>query len=420
MKEYLLDQTKKFGDRFGLDLPYFLGNGFWVVCRQMVGALSSLSVSVALAHLASQDVFGQYQFIFSVLSIVAILALPGLNTSLLQSVSRGNDGDYAVSVRKSFLWSIIGVPILAIIGLCYYVYSNQSIGIGFLVASIFFPFFYSLNLWDGFLQAKKLFRLTSIFSMFQSISSALLLLATTYYFHASLSIMIFTYLAIHVLFNVFFIYKSLHHAENSKKDDSTIPFGLFLTKLSILGTIASNLDRVIIGMFISMETLSVYAVGTLFVIQVFELVKAFLSTVAPKIANNTLVSRRNYLIVALLSALAIPFLIFGVWFILNNFYPLQFSVALQFFIVGIIFLPFYSLSVLYNFQIIFLRNKKIIAWSAIIFHSLRIALMPLFAGIFGVWGLALLVGFQHLLFLVVAFLLKTYFGRLSTGEVEEQ
>jgi O-antigen/teichoic acid export membrane protein len=338
---------------------------------------------------------------------VAIFALPGMNTALLQSVAQGNEGDYLMAARTSFLWGLVGVPVLAILGIFYYV-DHPSISLGFFVAAIFFPFFYPLNLWDGFFQAKKLFRFSAVFSVFQSLTSTVSLVVAIYFFKASLGGMLMAYMAPFAILNILFFYKSLSLVSNDKRDNETISFGYFISKLSLLGVVASNLDKVVIGAFISMEALGLYVVATLFVVQVFELTKAVLSVAVPKIAAGVDISRRNYFLLVLISLTVIPALIFGFWMILKIFYPDQFFGSLIYFVAGIIFLPFFSISVPYNFQVIFSRNRKMIAWNAIIFHALRIALIPLTAVFFGPVGLAFLVGFQHLLFLIVTFLLKRY------------
>lgn len=140
-QEKIFILSRKYGRKFGLDLPYFVKNGFWVILRQGVGAITGLALSVAFARLATQEVFGQYQFILSILSIVSILSIPGLNTSIIRSAARGCDGDYKEVVRVSFIWSLLGVPALLIIGGYYYIYQSHPLGIALMISSIFFRFF---------------------------------------------------------------------------------------------------------------------------------------------------------------------------------------------------------------------------------------------------------------------------------------
>lgn len=124
LKNKIYNLSLIYGNKLGLDLPYFVKNGFWMTLRQIVDLLSGLAISIAFARLATKEVFGQYQFIIAAFSIAGILSLPGLNISILRSVSRRCDGDYKRAVRTSFRWSLLGVPLLLIFGAFYFFFGN--------------------------------------------------------------------------------------------------------------------------------------------------------------------------------------------------------------------------------------------------------------------------------------------------------
>ena len=172
IQQKIYDFSLLYGKKLGLDLPYFVKNGFWMTLRQIVILLSGMAVSIIFARIASKDIYGNYQLFISIFSIVSILSIPGLNNSIVNSVSRGNDGDYSVVVKKSFFWSLIGIPVLLILG-AFYFHINKSLGISLMVSSIFFPFYYAPNTWNAFLQGKRKYSLISIYSSVQSVANAL-------------------------------------------------------------------------------------------------------------------------------------------------------------------------------------------------------------------------------------------------------
>jgi len=62
IKDKIFEISQKWGKKLGLDLPYFIKNGFWMMIRQVVDLLASLVPSIAFARLLDKNVFGEYQF----------------------------------------------------------------------------------------------------------------------------------------------------------------------------------------------------------------------------------------------------------------------------------------------------------------------------------------------------------------------
>ena len=85
--------------------------------------------------MVTREVFGEYQFVLSVLAIISILSIPGLNISLIRSVARGYEGDYKKVVKVSFKWSLLGVPVLLMVGSYYYLHQRQLLGIALMISS---------------------------------------------------------------------------------------------------------------------------------------------------------------------------------------------------------------------------------------------------------------------------------------------
>jgi O-antigen/teichoic acid export membrane protein len=413
-------KVEEHGRRLGFDLSYFLSNGFWVVLRHSVGAASGMLVSVALAHLSGQEVFGQYQLVLSILSIASILAVPAMNTSLVQSVAKGNDGDYRRAVRASFLWSLWGVPVLTALGMAYYVLESRIIGTALFLSAVFFPFFYSLGLWDGFLQAKRRYGRLARIVIAQSVLSSMCLLTAIFLFRDVLPLIIAAHLGITAIFNAVLTFRVLSFVENERTDPDAISYGFFLNKLTVLAVIGANLDRVIVGIFVSVEQLSVYAVGMLFAVQIFDFTKAVLSVAAPKIANNTAVSRKHYWTAFFGGLSCVPFFLGGTWLALKLFYPAPFWEAWAFSAISLAFYPFFVVSVLYNFRFLFARNRKATAWAMTVFQVLKIFLMFALAFLFQASGLAFVVGFQYLLLLIVLFFFERRFVPERDGAIAEE
>jgi O-antigen/teichoic acid export membrane protein len=173
--------SREYGQKIGLDLPYFIKNGSWMALKQAVELITAIAPLVVFSRLVDPAIFGEYQYFLSILAIMSIVSLPGLNVSVLRSVSRGYDGDYQKAVRMSFLWSLIGVPSLFLLGVYYFLVDRSGLGISLMISSIFFPFFYAPNTWNYFLQGKEKYNILLRFFSVQAAFNALSIICIALY-----------------------------------------------------------------------------------------------------------------------------------------------------------------------------------------------------------------------------------------------
>ena len=281
-KDKIFTISRKWGRKIGIDLPYFLKNGFWVAVRQLVSILGGLILSAVFARMATQEIFGQYQFILAVLSIVSILSVPGLNVSITRSVARGYEGDYARVVKTSFLWSLLGVPVLLLAGGYYYLYQSYGLGLALMISSVFFPFLYAPNTWDSFLQGKSRFDISAKYSSIQAILNTAVTVVVIFFSRNNLVPIVIAYLVSYTFFNGYYYFKSLKYVNNKKTDADTVNYGFFLTKVSLLTIIGENMDKIIIGAFISPSALAAYYVISVIPLKIKDSLKPFVNLFLPK------------------------------------------------------------------------------------------------------------------------------------------
>jgi O-antigen/teichoic acid export membrane protein len=401
-KNKIHEISKKYGKKIGLDLSYFVKNGFWVFLRQIVTLSAGLLLSITFARFTSQEVLGQYQLILSTIAIVSLFSIPGLNNSLLQAAAKSFDGDYKKVVKKSFIWSLLGVPALLIWGAYYYFSKDQTLGLSLMASSIFFPFFYAPNTWDSFLQGKKRFDVSAKYSITQSVVNLLATVSVIFLSHGNLFFIVLMYLASYTFFNVFYYFKSFKFISNSNTDKDTIEYGWFLTKLNIFSVIADNFDKMAVGIFLGAKELAVYFMGITVVKIIFDFSKTLHSIFAPKIAVYDTAKFKNYL--KLFFAIA-PFTII-IYFLLPVVIPLLFSneyvQSVRLSQISIIFLPFIFVNLFYlSHFLYYVKNKKLFAWHTVILYSSKIIFMIPLMIYFGTKGLAFMFGFQAVLSLLI-------------------
>lgn len=418
---YIHRLSRRIGKKAGLDLPYFVKNGYWVILRQGVVIVSGLALSIAFSRLVSQEIFGQYQLILSVLAIVSIVSLPGLNASVLQSAARGSDGDYRESIRLSFYFSLLGIPILLIIGAYYYYYYHAVVlGIAFMITAIFFPFFYAPNTWDSFLQGKSKFQIAFRYASTQAILNALFTIGIILLSRGKLLFIILGYLISYTFFNVLFYFKSLRYIENDEKGDA-IHYGWFLTKINVLSLVADNLDKVIVGIFLGPQALAVYFLGITVVKMIFDLSKTVTSVLLPKISKQNTAILRHYAVVFFmlmpLSVLAYFLMPIVVPILFSETYRNSITIAQ----IPILFLPFVFINLFYlSHFLYYVKNKKIITWYTIILAGSKILLVVPLTLTFGPHGLAFIFGFQTVMSLFILWLLRSIFRENTNVPLEKK
>lgn len=390
----------------GLDLPYFLKNGFWVTIRQVTTVVMGLLLSTVFARLASKEIFGQYQFVLSILSVVSILSVPGFNTSITRAVARGYDGDYRKVVQVSFFWSLIGVPTLLAIGGYYYAIGNHSLGIALMVAAIFFPFIYAPNTWDSFLQGKSRFDVSAKYSSIQVIINTIATIMVLLFSRDSLVAIVTWYLLSYTFFNGYYYWRSLRYVENEKMDEGTVKYGWFLTKINILGMISGNLDKLLVGLFMGPPSLAVYSIGILFTKQIQNLSKGFLWMSVPKQIRQGNISRENYVRIFSVSMFLTVVFIISFQFVIPLLFTDKYAESISLAILSILFYPVFVISVLYRNQSIFNKKESILLKESIITPVIMVALTILLLPRFGSYGLAFLFGFQSFVGLLVLYVLN--------------
>ncbi len=394
------------GQHLGLDLNFLIKNGFWSITRQLITSTVGIVLSVAMARILTQEIFGQYQLFLTILSILSILSLPGLNTSVLQSVANGYDGVYKKSVRLSFLWGLLGVPTLLVTGGYYIIFGDISIGICLMVASIFFPFLYAFNSWDAFLQAKERFDLTMKFASFQSVSACFAIIVVILINPDQLLPIILTYLILNSAFNYYWFKRSLVSIKNNRTEEGSLSYGKFLTKINVLSTITTHLDSLLVGLLLGPIPLAIYSINYQILRSIIEFIKSILSIYSPRIARYNTLRTKYYVIIFFIFSGFSGIVFFLVPILVRALYSEKYSEVITLIRVTIVFLPVMVINYFYrNHIILYLKEKSIIIKESIILPVLKIVVMVILLKFFSLIGLAVYSGFQYILGIIVLYFL---------------
>lgn len=387
-------------------------DGVLMGIRQIAIMAIGLAFTVLFTRIASKETFGQYQLILSIIATVSIVSVSGLNTSVLQAVARGYEGTYKKAVGMRFRWSLLGIPVLLTIGSCYIINQQLELGYLFLLSSAFFPFLYSTNTWESYLQGKEKFDTLTKYSIIRAFFSSALLIASLVTFQGKLLPILFSYLLSISLSNYLFHRKVKEVIKTKKEDPDSVKYGWFLTKISAMNSIFSKVDYLLVGYFIGIEGLAIYSIGISLGMKIKDLFKVIFSVLSPKIARRGFNKIKNYILLFLVFS----FLSIIIYYILPTavrvLYSAKYENSIHIAQIFISFLPFFIVGLLLdNHLSFFSKNKKVILFTNALAPIAKFLLMLLMLKTFKEEGLAAINGFYPAIRMALIFVGFRLFGK---------
>jgi O-antigen/teichoic acid export membrane protein len=328
------------------DMVYLAKGGAWLTAGQVISIISAFLLAVAFANLLPKETFGTYRYVLSIVSILAIPTLGGINTSITQAVAKGYNGSLIPFLKTRIRWGLLGA--LASIGLSLYYYLNgqETLTISFLIAAIFLPFMDPLNIYGSFLSGKKLFNISSKYSIITKVIATLLMLSVLF-FSTNIFLIIFTYFISYTIIRFAFLQITLKkYTFNKEKDQSIITYGKHLSLMGVISGIAQHLDKILVFHYLGAAELAIYS----FAITIPEQIKGIFKNIHvlafPKFAAKTTAEIKKTIYkkmvkLIILATLVTVVYIFMAPFIYQVFFPQYIESVLysQIFAISIILLP---------------------------------------------------------------------------------
>lgn len=310
-----------------VDAGYFFRNGFWVSFRYVSVSVIGIATTVMFTRMASQEVYGAYQYILSFVAFLSFLSLPGMNISALRSVVKGNSAAVFEAMRWSFFSALIGIPCIFAYG--FYHSDSQEIPLSALlfVAAAFAPF-YAFNTWYVFYEGRRDFFSVAWRSILVSGISFLSLwvaLST----EASLTVLVTTYFLINMLLSVGFSIEIWLHSKKDRLYEAVsvdngldIHYGFSVTGQKFIFSVSETLPLIIIGFFYGFAEVAVFQVAFFMYSSVSGYIGAIASMYLPKFFSGIHLDGWRMVLYNLLPGI---FIILGISVFLSIAFPLLFD-----------------------------------------------------------------------------------------------
>jgi len=389
-RQYGYQLLKRIEDYAQTDMIYLTRGSFWLGVGKGIGIVSGLILSVAFANLLPKDAFGTYQFVLSLAAVVSAFTLTGLKTAILQAVSRGYEGALWRGFITYLKWSI-GIALGGFtLAFYYFVNDNNTLAVSFLIIGALAPFLESFKLYPQFFAGKKDFRLVTLFETCHKPLPITAILLTLFLTNNPVIIVFVYFLSHTVTAGVLFWYMlEKYKPGDTIEHGSMLNYAKHLSFLNILGSIADNLDRILLFHFVGPAQVAIYSFARMpqsYLSNITGIIKTLLF---PKMSTQSMgtlkktLPRKLFLLLLVLLGIVIVYIFTA---------PLIFRFLFPQYLDSVLFSQVLALIILFSplgmVRLIFYAHarKKEMYTLSVGGQVLKIALLLVLLPLYGIWG----------------------------------
>lgn len=371
------------------DMVYLAKGGFWLNANTVITSVFAFALSIAFAKLVPKEIYGTYQFVISISSIIGAFTLTGMNTAITQAVARGFEGTFKKSVKIQIKYGLIPL-ILGFIGYLYYLLNQNSfLSISIIIVAIILPLTNALNIWTAFLSGRKDFKHFFIYNQIINLFYYSGMIGVIFIFPNAL-LLVLTNFVLGLIANLI-VYKSINkrYPPNNQYEEKATEYGKKLSLSNILPMIILNIDNIIIFHLLGPASLAVYTFASNIPDRFISLIRPVSSLALPKFSEKS-VEEIKLLLPQKIFRLILLSILFGLFYILIApfIYKIIFSQYLESIFYSQIYIVAVMISTLGSMSITALfatRSSKIYLFN-IINPIFNITTIIVGAYTFGIWG----------------------------------
>lgn len=281
----LLNQSEKY---LKTDVRYLLHGGIWLSGAKVIGLLATLFTSIIFANWLPEETYGTYRYILSILAILALFTLPGINTAVTTEVARSNDRAFLTGLTAKIRWSILAAILTICVGIYYYIAGNILFAATFFLSAIGMPLVQITYLYTAVCSGKKQFAQLSSHTSASNVFVAIAMIATAW-ITDNLVLIFIAYFSAYILSQSISSYYIWRNTKNIATDDDTdiVSYGKHLSVMNGLAVVANNFDKILLFQFAGPAVLAGYYLA----LMPFKQIKSFLSIIntmlLPKLSDRT-------------------------------------------------------------------------------------------------------------------------------------
>ncbi|MHC4396599.1 MAG: lipopolysaccharide biosynthesis protein [Planctomycetota bacterium] len=360
-------------------------NIFWSNLNQVVVTILALAASVVFANLTTKELYGQYIYVLAMFGLFSIISIPGVNTVILRTVAQGREGVYRKAAIFSFLWSLLGIPLLIITGVFFYFFKTKIVGVSLIASALLFPFMTSLRCWMSFLKGRSDFRKLTIYNSIKLLTS-MLAVVLSIVFTGRLIVILAAYFLVNSGFNILYHLRFLSCLRNNELDAGWKRQSYALTLMSLSATVFNRVDVILLKAFLPFSQVAVYGLVMKFADIFFQTMKSTIEAVVPNLYKSKEITvsyfYKFFLLSFLVPVILYPLVKYPILFL----YKQKYSEVVGFSQVYLMVIPFYFLTSITTIFMVKYQLNKEINFSRILSMIILIVLYAVLIPLYGIWG----------------------------------
>lgn len=345
LKNKAINTLTKIQKYVGSDMFYVAKGSFWLIISQCAILISSFVLSLVFANLLPKDVFGNYRYIISLSGMLSIFILNGMNSAVVQAVSRGFDGILKKSILVQIKWGGIFSIASFIVGFYYLFNNNLTIFFSLITVSIFYPLSSAFNTYTAFLNGKRDFKKLAIYNIVSSLVITLVMTIIVI-LKGKVFMLSLAFFATNTIVNYYFYRKTIPFINEElsidKEVESHIAYGKHLSFIGAISSIAQYIDGVLVFHYLGSTPLAIYSFATIVPDGLKNIIKIINPLSLPKFSKKNLQQFPDILRKTLIIFFIILIFILVYFFIS----PLIFKVLFPKYIDSLMYTRIYSFSLI--------------------------------------------------------------------------
>lgn len=268
-----------------LDVRFYGQTFLRLSAGHVSGVLRGIATTYLMALWLAPEVLGQFRYILALFGVAGIFSLVGMNTAVIRAVAQGDTVVVRVALKRMLQFAPLGSVLLFSLGIFTWWRGEQSIAIGFVIASIaFFPYT-ACGLYGAILTGKERIAELTRIAIINNLLYAVVFISVLW-FQRSLAVITAVYFGFDILFRGFLTWRELRRLPDEGSLGTHLSLGKHLSVISVFQTIAAQLDHILIQRFGGYTTLANYSVIILIPEQIKNIVNSIMGTVLQRLSRH--------------------------------------------------------------------------------------------------------------------------------------
>jgi O-antigen/teichoic acid export membrane protein len=259
MKNYLDSLRRHPNARLWLprNLRYYLSGGGALVINHAGGLILGVVTTYLFTNYTSKETYASFGYALTILAVAALSALPGVDTAILHDTAKGHDGALPYGTTLRLRGSVLGVVGMLVWAGILWLSGRSGEATTIAACSLLVPLLYPFASVFSYLQGKQKFKEYAALSLaIEAVKTVVLAVVVVVLGLGGTPPIFLFFLAMGLSYWLLHRYYTLGIESRPGPEFQAVSRNL--TGAAVLATIASQLDRLIIGTFFAATTMAGY------------------------------------------------------------------------------------------------------------------------------------------------------------------